>query len=176
LHANENPIFVFFCSSTSFFYFKNLWQYNILSLFYSVWERSTNCVSQNFKIIFVKKYFFICFKSFWCVDLKNNFLKIKKNIILMHFGTKSTLKSNRNHTLKQARSILLKLFFYLINYAINISFPFSLFFFGFFLDLYLCFFFSFFFCFACQLCVDDGFFFIYNMCGWWLIDAWIGIN
>jgi hypothetical protein len=28
----------------------------------------------------------------------NNFLKIKKNIILMHFQVKNTLKNNRNHT------------------------------------------------------------------------------
>ena len=30
-------------------------------------------------------------------DVKNNFLKIK-NIILIHFRVKSTLKNNRNHT------------------------------------------------------------------------------
>jgi len=33
-------------------------------------------------------------------DLKNKFKKIKKNIILMHFGMKNILKSNHNHTLK----------------------------------------------------------------------------
>jgi len=33
-------------------------------------------------------FFSICFESFWCPNLKNNFLKIKKNIILMHFSIK----------------------------------------------------------------------------------------
>jgi hypothetical protein len=40
--------------------------------------------------------FFYIFGSFWYADLKNNFFKIKK-IILMHFSTKSYLKNNRNH-------------------------------------------------------------------------------
>ena len=51
-----------------------------------------------YKNVFLLKIkFFIYFGSFWCADLKNNFLKIKK-IILMHFDT----KSNHNHTSKQA--------------------------------------------------------------------------
>jgi hypothetical protein len=41
----------------------------------------------------------MCFESFWCVDLKNDFWK--KNIILMYFGMKNTLKKNHNHTSKQ---------------------------------------------------------------------------
>jgi len=40
-------------------------------------------------------YFYI-FKLFWYADVKNIFLKIKKNIILMHFQ----LKNNYNHTIK----------------------------------------------------------------------------
>jgi hypothetical protein len=50
--------------------------------------------------------FYICFKliCFWCfrlfsyVDVKNNFKKIK-NIILIYFKMKNTLKNNRNLTL-----------------------------------------------------------------------------
>jgi hypothetical protein len=34
------------------------------------------------------------------IDFKNNFLKNKKNIILIYFSMKSILKSHRNHTLK----------------------------------------------------------------------------
>jgi hypothetical protein len=43
---------------------------------------------------------FCVFLSFWCVDIKNNFF-LKKNIILMHFQVKNTLKYNPYHTLKQ---------------------------------------------------------------------------
>jgi len=45
------------------------------------------------------------FLSFWCADLKNNFFKKLKNIILMHCNTKNTLKNNRNHTLKHVLSL-----------------------------------------------------------------------
>jgi hypothetical protein len=37
---------------------------------------------------------------FWCADFENNFLKIKKNIILMYFGKKNILKNNRNYVSK----------------------------------------------------------------------------
>jgi hypothetical protein len=40
------------------------------------------------------------FRSFWCVDVKNNFFK--KNITLIYFRVKNTLKSNHNHTFKHA--------------------------------------------------------------------------
>jgi len=36
---------------------------------------------------------FCIFRSFWCADVKNNFFKIK-NIILIYFWTKITLKNN----------------------------------------------------------------------------------
>jgi hypothetical protein len=57
-------------------------------------------IFKKFKILF---YFFpsICFcvfRLFLCVDVKNNFLN--KNIILIHFRIKITLKSKRNHTPK----------------------------------------------------------------------------
>jgi len=47
----------------------------------------------------------IFFFMFWIVLMRWTqlwFLKNKKNIILMHFGMKNTLKSNRNHTPKQS--------------------------------------------------------------------------
>jgi len=44
--------------------------------------------------------FFIYFLLFWCVNLKNNFLKIK-NIILIYIDIKNTLKSNCNYIPKQ---------------------------------------------------------------------------
>ena len=54
-------------------------------------------------------YFLICFKlifgifrSFWCADIKNIFF-FKKNIIMMHFRAKNTLKRNCYHTLKHLR-------------------------------------------------------------------------
>jgi hypothetical protein len=51
------------------------------------------------KDIFFKLYIFYIFKLFWCIDIKNNFLKIKK-IILIYFKIKNTLKNNHNHTPK----------------------------------------------------------------------------
>jgi hypothetical protein len=47
-----------------------------------------------FKSFILKKNFIFIFKSFWCVDIKNNSWKIKKNIILTHFQTKFILKTN----------------------------------------------------------------------------------
>jgi hypothetical protein len=56
-------------------------------------------------IIFLKFIFFRVFWSFWYAEINNNFLKIKKYIILMYFSVKNTLKNNYNHTLKHALSI-----------------------------------------------------------------------
>jgi hypothetical protein len=53
---------------------------------------------------FQKNQFFVCFGSFWCADLKNNFLKMKKTLFWCISAWKNTLKSNRNHTPKQVLS------------------------------------------------------------------------
>jgi hypothetical protein len=45
---------------------------------------------------FASKFFFGVFNSFSCVDIKNNFLKIK-NIILIYLLVNNTLKNNHNH-------------------------------------------------------------------------------
>jgi hypothetical protein len=53
----------------------------------TVWERGWNRVPSNFKNCFffvLKIIIFYVFRSFWYIDLKNDFLK-NKNIILMHF-------------------------------------------------------------------------------------------
>jgi hypothetical protein len=54
-------------------------------------------------IFFLLKFNMIC--MFWIVLMcwcQKWFLKIEKNIIDMHFGTKSYLKSNRYHTVKHS--------------------------------------------------------------------------
>jgi len=51
-----------------------------------------------FFLCFKLNFFFSVFKSFWCANVKNNFNK--KNFILIYFQARSTLKSNRYHTLK----------------------------------------------------------------------------
>jgi len=56
-----------------------------------------NSISLNFEIVLLKINFFNVFGSLWCADVKNKF---QKNIILMHFQAKSTLKRNCYHTLK----------------------------------------------------------------------------
>ena len=45
-----------------------------------------------FVYIFIKKLIFICYKSFWYIDFKNNFKNIKKYIILIYFKTKKIFK------------------------------------------------------------------------------------
>ena len=48
---------------------------------------------------------FLSFQIFWCANIKNIFFKIKKNIILMYFQVKNTLKRNCNHTLKHTLNL-----------------------------------------------------------------------
>lgn len=52
-----------------------------------------------FFYFWLKIIIFICFKSFWCADFKNDFF-IKKNIIFLYFDMKNFLKNIRNHTPK----------------------------------------------------------------------------
>jgi hypothetical protein len=71
----------------------------------------------NFFYFFLQiNIFFSVFRLFWCVDVENNFLKIK-NIILIYFRVKNTLKNNRNHTLREALNLY-------IMWEINSSFVF----------------------------------------------------
>jgi hypothetical protein len=59
--------------------------------------------SQKIQFFFLLKFNMIC--MFWIVLMcwcQKWFLKIEKNIIDMHFGTKSYLKSNRYHTVKHS--------------------------------------------------------------------------
>jgi len=65
-----------------------------------VWERGCGCVFKNFKFFFIKiEYDLYILDRFDVLMLKMIFKKWK-NIIGMHFGTKSYLKSTRNHTAK----------------------------------------------------------------------------
>jgi hypothetical protein len=62
---------------------------------------------KKFKFFLLKINFFYVLDRFDALILKIIFLK--KNIILMHFGMKNTLKSNRNYTPKQALKNKLKI-------------------------------------------------------------------
>jgi hypothetical protein len=62
------------------------------------WKYVVNCIFK--KIIFKKKLkYFIYFEPFWCINLKNYFLK--KNIILIYFNKKKNLKNNYNYNFKR---------------------------------------------------------------------------
>ena len=54
---------------------------------------------------FYKSFCFVCFELFLCVNFKNNFLKIKKNIILIYFNIKNILKNKSNHISKQTGNL-----------------------------------------------------------------------
>jgi hypothetical protein len=63
------------------------------------------CILKKFKFILffiLNKYIFNIFKLFWCVNIKNNFKKIKNYIILIHFQIKIILKNYHNLSLKHA--------------------------------------------------------------------------
>jgi len=61
----------------------------------------------NFILFFLLQIniFFIFSDYFDVLISKIIFFKIKKNIVLIHFQVKITLKSNRNHTSKHAKLI-----------------------------------------------------------------------
>jgi hypothetical protein len=68
----------------------------------------------RFKNIFLKNYFlfkiniiFSVFKLFWCIDIKNNFLKIKKNIILIYFQKQNFKKIIVTVFLKNLKKIIM---------------------------------------------------------------------
>ena len=54
----------------------------------------------RFFIFLLKLLYFYIFGLFWCADVKNNFLKKIKNIILIHFQIKNTWKNNHYHNHK----------------------------------------------------------------------------
>jgi len=72
-----------------------------------VWEHGYGCVCvpKNFEIFNMVCMFWIVLMC-WC---QKWFLKNKKNIIGMHFDTKSYLKSTRNHITKHAIPFTCKL-------------------------------------------------------------------
>jgi hypothetical protein len=57
------------------------------------------CVAPAYLFLYLKNIFYV-FILFLRVNIKNNFLKNKKYIILMHFQTKKTLKNNLYYTSK----------------------------------------------------------------------------
>ena len=58
------------------------------------------------------------FRSFWCADIKND---LKKNIILIHFWMKNTLKSNHNHPLRQVSLCSLGYYLFYLKWFIELE-------------------------------------------------------
>ena len=57
----------------------------VMSLFIFVFHKYFFKNIEFFYVFFIlNQYIFYIFKLFWCIDIKNNFLKIK-NIILIYF-------------------------------------------------------------------------------------------
>jgi hypothetical protein len=57
-------------------------------------SRSKQHFMNKIEFFFCLKLFFFVFEFFLYTDIKNNFLKIKKYIILIYFQIKITLKNN----------------------------------------------------------------------------------
>jgi len=57
-------------------------------------SRSKQHFMNKIEFCFCLKLFFFVFEFFLYADIKNNFLKIKKYIILIYFQIKITLKNN----------------------------------------------------------------------------------
>jgi len=69
-----------------------------------VWERGCGCgcVFKNFEFFFIKIEYSLYVLDRFDVLMSKMIFKKYKNIIGMHFGTKSYLKSTSNHTAKHA--------------------------------------------------------------------------
>jgi hypothetical protein len=104
--------------------FQNEWF--VLGYTKDVWHCISEVFLKKIKFFYLKLIcFFYIFILFWCVNIKNNFLKIKKYIILMYFRMKNTLKTN--NTLSNT---LLYLFYdFFLRYIFLGKFPWSWWFF-----------------------------------------------
>jgi len=103
---------LFFCNLFLFFFFMCFFFKNIF-----VWDCGPNRGLSKFNFFWLKINFFIFSYHFDMLMSEINF--IKKNIILMHFRAKNTLKSNCYHTLKHR---LRKMMFHYINCNIVLFF------------------------------------------------------
>jgi hypothetical protein len=67
-------------------------------------KRAQRCPFGNaVQTVFLKNLIFLYVLDHFDILILKKLLKNKKNIILMHFDTKITLKSNHNRTLEHAR-------------------------------------------------------------------------
>jgi len=57
-----------------------------------------------FKSFILKKNFIFIFKSFWCVDIKNNSWKIKKKYYFNTFSNKIHFKNKYHHILRHFKN------------------------------------------------------------------------
>ena len=67
-----------------------------------IWHCSLTVSWKILKCFFSFNFFFFgVFEFFWCDNVKNSFFLFKKNIILIHFQAKNTLKNNLYYISKQ---------------------------------------------------------------------------
>ena len=85
LDQQGNCQFTSFYMGLFFFFLKNNSLVKILSEYFNSTMVSRECLETwlpfffKFYLFFIKNYFLYIFRLFWCNDLKNNFLKIKKS-------------------------------------------------------------------------------------------------